>query len=70
MESSVEPREIVLLFDTYTWKSQCMHESFLRGGYDVLAIVLEENDFLPANVISVYDLMIGNCINGKIVNAG
>ncbi len=70
MESSVEPREIVLLFDTYTWKSQCLHESFLRGGYDVLAIVLEENDFLPANVISVYDLMIGNCINGKIVNAG
>ena len=36
----------------------------------LLAIVLEENDFLPEVVVSVYDLMAGNYKDGQIENSG
>ena len=62
--------EIILLFDNYTLAGQRLHESFLQGGYDVIAIDMEENDFLPKNVVSVYDLMLGNYKSRKIENAG
>ena len=70
MASSVKSRGIILLFERYTLMSQYLHASLLRSGYQVPAIVLEENDFLPEGVVSVYDLIVGNYKDGQIENSG
>ena len=59
MESSVVLKDTVLLFDRYTADSRRLHESFLRAGGGCSAVVLEENHFLPAGVLSVYDMFLG-----------
>lgn len=51
------PDDIVLLFDYYTPESQKLWESFRRAGCDCLAVVIEADDFLPAGVLPVYDLL-------------
>ena len=60
MERYTGAEQIILLFDTYHCESYYLHESIKRAGYDCLAIVLEENDFLPEGVISVYELLSGD----------
>ena len=65
MGKYIEPGKIILLFESYTLKSRLLHESFLLGGYNVLAVSMEENDFLPLNVVSMYDLMLGYYNRGK-----
>lgn len=70
MEDGIESGKIILLFNSYTLKSKYLHESFVLGDYEVLAIVVEEDDFLPKNVVSVYDLILGNYSNEKIINTG
>ena len=70
MERYIGAGKIVLLFDRYNSKSRLLHESFLQSGYDVPAISMEENDFLPVNVISIYDLMLGYYRNGKSAKIG
>lgn len=65
MERYIESGKIILLFDSYHSTSKLLHESFLRGGYDVLAVSMEENDFLPANVLSIYDLILGYYKDGE-----
>lgn len=52
--------KIILLFDSYSLESRYLHESVKQAGYDCLAIVVREDDFLPKNVISVYDLLSGD----------
>ena len=52
-------RNTILLFDRYSWDSQRLHESFLRAGCECSAVVLEDNDFLPEGVMSVYDMFLG-----------
>ncbi len=59
MERSVVLKDTVLLFDRYTVDSRRLHESFLRAGGGCSAVVLEENHFLPAGVLSVYDMFLG-----------
>ncbi|MCI8799079.1 MAG: accessory Sec system glycosylation chaperone GtfB [Lachnospiraceae bacterium] len=56
MEGFALPDKIILLFDCYSPESRLLHESFLQTGCDCIAVSLEENDFLPRNVFSVYDL--------------
>lgn len=51
---------IIILFDQYSVESQLLHESFIQTGCECLAISLEENDFLPSAVTSVYDMISGD----------
>lgn len=53
--------EMILLFDSYDEESRLWHESIKRAGYDHMAIVIQEDDFLPDGVFSAYDLILGNC---------
>ena len=53
-------RNIVLLFDRYSSDSRDLHESFKRAGYDLSVVVIEEDGFLPDDVISVYGSFLGN----------
>lgn len=56
MERLALPDKIILLFDRYSPESCQLHESFLQAGCDCIAVSLEENDFLPGNVFSIYEL--------------
>lgn len=51
--------KIVLLCDFYSPESNLLHVSLLQAGCDCVAVSLEENDFLPENVLSVYDMLSG-----------
>lgn len=52
--------DIVLLFDDYGIESQNLHTSFLMADLDFPVIVIEDNGFLPENVISVYGYYLGD----------
>ena len=69
MERYIDSDKIILLFDRYTVESRCLHESVKQLKADCLAIVIEEDDFLPEDVLSVYDLILGNYNNG-VINTG
>lgn len=49
--------KIMLLFDRYSPESCQLHKSLLQTGCDYIAVSLEENDFLPWDVYSVYELI-------------
>ena len=59
MERTIELNEIILLMATYSIEGQRLHASLKRAGCDCLALVLEENNFLPEDVASVNDLLLG-----------
>lgn len=59
MEGAVMLKDTILLFDRYTQDSRRLHESFRQAGCECSAVVLEDNDFLPEGVLSVYDLFLG-----------
>ena len=59
MEGSFMLKDIILLFERYSPDSRRLHESFLRAGCECSAVVLEEDDFLPEGVMSVYDIFLG-----------
>lgn len=50
---------IILLFDTYTKESEKLHTSFLMSGCDYPVVCIEDDGFLPENVISVYGYFLG-----------
>ena len=52
--------DIILLFDDYGMDSQNLHTSFWMAGLDFPVIVIDDNGFLPENVISVYGYYIGD----------
>lgn len=60
MERAIGTDTIILLLDQCSRESRYLYESIERAGYDCLAIVLEEDDFLPENIISVYDMLSGD----------
>lgn len=49
----------ILLFDGYSPDCKRLHDSFRMAGCEWPAVVLEENDFLPEGVMSVYDMFLG-----------
>ncbi|XCP84452.1 accessory Sec system glycosylation chaperone GtfB [Roseburia hominis] len=51
--------ETVLLLDRLTPDGEYLYESFKQAGYDCFVMALEENYFLPEDVMSVYDLLLG-----------
>ena len=63
MEKYIDSNRIILLFDRYTLESRLLYESVRKLAADCLAIVLEDNCFLPKGVLSVYDLFLGNDID-------
>lgn len=48
-----QSEQIVLLFDYYGQGSKDLHTSFRKAGYDFPAVVIEDDGFLPEDVISV-----------------
>lgn len=52
--------KITLLFDTYSTESQDLHKSFQLAEKDYTAIVIEEDGFLPDDVMSVYGYFMGD----------
>ena len=69
MDRCIKSDEIILLFDRYTLESRLLHESIKQAGYECVAVVIEESDFLPKGVFSVYDLILGNYMHG-VENSG
>lgn len=60
MERSIEINDILLLFDHYNEDSHSLFISFRLAGYDCPASVIEDDGFLPEDVISVYGFFLGN----------
>lgn len=60
MERYIKSNEIILLFDKFTLESRWLYESVKKSGFENVPIVLEENDFLPEGILSVYDLFLDN----------
>ena len=65
MAKYIDSGEIVLLLDSYTQEGQYLFDSLKQAGYECIAIVINENDFLPEAFFSIYDLFIGNYIKKK-----
>ena len=66
MGKSVEISEMtgrndaILLFDNYNQNSQDLHTSFKLAGFDCPAVVIEDDGFLPDDVMSVYSFFLGD----------
>ena len=56
MENPIMLEDTILLFDSYSPDSRRLHDSFRLAGCKCSAVILEENDFLPEGVLSVFDL--------------
>ena len=54
------PDDIILLFDDYSQDSQNLHASFEQAGCQCPAAVIEDDGFLPADVMSVYGFFLGS----------
>lgn len=57
--------EIVLLFDNYGIESQNLHTSFKLAGKTYPVVVIEDDGFLPEDVISVFAYFLGDFKNAK-----
>lgn len=60
MEKHTEINDTILLFDNYGPDSQSLHRSFQSAGFAFPAVVIEENGFLPEDVMSVYGFFLGD----------
>lgn len=67
MERAALSDKIILLCDRWSPDSDLLHVSLLKAGCDCVAVSLEENDFLPENVLSMYDMLSGE-LPGKEEN--
>lgn len=52
--------DVILLLDNYGQDSQSLHLSLGLAGYDCQTIVIEDNGFLPNDVMSVYGFFLGD----------
>lgn len=59
MDGNIMLNDIVLLFDSYSEDSQHLYNSLICSGFRCSVIVLEDNDFLPEGVMSVFDMFLG-----------
>ena len=60
MESIDRTNDVILLFDTYSTESRDLHTSFKLTGQNYLAVVLQDDGFLPEDVVSVYSYFLGD----------
>ena len=59
MEEPVMLSDTILLFDSYSEGGRRLYDSFRRAGRECSVVVLEENDFLPEEAMSVFDMFLG-----------
>lgn len=59
MEEPVMLSDTILLFDSYSADSRRLYDSFRLAGCECSVVVLENNDFLPEEAMSAYDLFLG-----------
>lgn len=67
MENNNRTNDIILLFDTYSTESQDLHTSFKMTGQNYLTLVIEDDGFLPEDVVSVYGYFLGDFSNAENV---
>jgi len=60
MDRTVKTDEITLLMDTYSTDSQKLHDSLKIAGYNVKAVAIEDDGFLPEDVISLFQSFLGD----------
>lgn len=60
VEMNLKPSDAILLFDHYGQDSQALHESFKLAGFDCPAVTIEDDGFLPEDVMSVYGFFLGD----------
>lgn len=60
MDKFIGSDDVVLLLDHYSLDSQNLHDSFRKAGYGCRAVVIEDDGFLPEDVMSVYGSFLGN----------
>lgn len=60
MEKGSGMTDTVLLLDNYGEESALLHQSFRSAGFEGPAIVIEDDGFLPEDVISVYQYFCGD----------
>lgn len=60
MEKYTEINDTILLFDNYGPDSQSLHSSFQSAGFEFPAVVIEDNGFLPDDVVSAYGFFLGD----------
>ena len=59
-QTTLKWNEAILLFDAYTQDSQDLHTSFQLAGFACPAVVIEDDGFLPEDVLSVYGFFLGD----------
>lgn len=65
MGNHVETDKIILLFDHYGLDSRNLHNSFKLTGRDYPVVIIEDDGFLPEDVMSVYEYFLGDFKNAK-----
>ena len=65
MERAVKVSDAILLFDNYGQDSQSLHTSFKIAGYNLPAVVIEDDGFQPDEVMSVYGFFLGDSASGE-----
>lgn len=60
MEGVTKVNDIILLFDKYSQDSQSLHTSFKQAGFECPAAVIDDDGFLPDDVMSVYGFFLGD----------
>ena len=60
MDKFIKSDDIVLLLDNNSPDSQNLRASFQRAGYRCPAVVIEDDGFLPEDVMSAFGLFLGN----------
>ena len=70
MDQFIKPDDIVLLLDHYSLEGRNLRISFEKAGYRCPTVVVEDDGFLPDDVLSVYGFFLGNFAGEKAFRAG
>lgn len=65
MDKFIRSDDIVLLLDNYSSDSQRLRTSFQKAGYRIPTVVIEEDGYLPEDVLSVFGFFLGNYKEAK-----
>ena len=58
LDGYTEVEDVILLFENYSLDSQRLHTSFKLAGCEHIAVTIEDDGFLPEDVMSVYGFFI------------
>ena len=60
MEKHIKINDTILLLDYYGTDSQDLYSSFRSAGFWYPAMVIEDNGFLPEDILSAYGFFLGD----------